>query len=86
MLTFLAWFASIPVDVFYLKLLPPPQFAVSVCGGVLSLLGFAIVVGAICRNSFAVPMVEGQTERGQVLVDTGLYARVRHPLYLALQR
>ncbi len=28
MLTFLGWFASIPVDVFYLKLLPTPQFAV----------------------------------------------------------
>jgi protein-S-isoprenylcysteine O-methyltransferase Ste14 len=80
----LGWFVFIPVDVFYLKLLPAPQFVVSVCGGVLSLLGFAIVVAAIYQNSFAVQYVEDQTERGQTLVDTGLYAVVRHPLYLGL--
>jgi protein-S-isoprenylcysteine O-methyltransferase Ste14 len=31
-----------------------------------------------------VPIVEDQTERGQTLVDTGLYAVVRHPLYLGM--
>lgn len=83
-LTFLGWFVSIPVEVFYLKLLPTPQFVLSVCGGVLSLLGFAIVLTAIYQNSFAVQYVEDQTEHGQTLVDTGLYAIVRHPLYLGI--
>lgn len=46
------------------------------------LVGFAIILTAIYQNSFAVPFVEDQTERGQVLVDTGLCAHVRHPLYL----
>ncbi len=83
-LTAVGWFASIPVDVFYLKLLPKPQFVVSVFGGALFLLGFVIVLAAIYQNSFAVPIVEDQTERGQTLVDTGLYGVVRHPLYLGL--
>jgi hypothetical protein len=50
MVTFLGWFAFVPIDVFYLKLLPPPQAVVSVCGGALSLLGFAIVATAIYKN------------------------------------
>jgi protein-S-isoprenylcysteine O-methyltransferase Ste14 len=83
-LTFLGWAVFIPVDVFYLKLLPAPAFAVSVCGAVLSLLGFAIVVAAVYQNSFAIPIVEDQSDRGQTLVDTGLYAFVRHPWYLGL--
>ena len=84
MLTFFGCLVSIPVDVFYLKLLPAPQFVVSVCGGALSFLGFTIFITAIYQNSFAVPIVEDQTERGQTLVDTGLYAVVRHPLYLGI--
>jgi protein-S-isoprenylcysteine O-methyltransferase Ste14 len=51
---------------------------------VLSLVGFAVMLAAIYENSFAVPIVEDQTERGQRVVDTGPYARVRHPLYLGL--
>ncbi len=80
-LSFLAWLVSIPIEVFYLKLLPTPQFAVSVCGGVLSLVGFAIVIAAIYQNAFAIPIVEDQTERGQVLIDTGPYAYLRHSMY-----
>jgi protein-S-isoprenylcysteine O-methyltransferase Ste14 len=82
MLSMIAWIIFIPIDVFDLKLLPAPPFVASLCGGVLFLVGFAIILTAIYQNSFAVPFVEDQTERGQVLVDTGLYARVRHSLYL----
>jgi len=83
-LSFFAWVAFIPIDVFHWKLLPAPLFALSACGAVLFLLGFVITMTAVYQNSFAVPFVEDQTARGQVLVDTGLYARVRHPLYLGM--
>jgi protein-S-isoprenylcysteine O-methyltransferase Ste14 len=83
-LSFLAWLVSIPIEVFYLKLLPTPQFAVSVCGGVLSLVGFAIVIAATYQIAFAIPIVEDQTERGQVLIDTGPYAYLRHPMYFGV--
>ncbi len=79
-----AWLAFIPVDVFCLNLLPAPTLAVSVAGGVLILLGFAIIAAAIYQNSFATPYVEDQSERGQTLVDTGLYGVVRHPLYMGM--
>ncbi len=84
MVTFLAWCVFIPVDVFSLRLLPPPSPAVSGFGGVTLLIGFAIVIVAIYQNAFALPTVEDQTERGQTLVDTGLYSVVRHPLYLGM--
>lgn len=77
-----AWLAFLPLDVFRLRLFPPPVPAVSFCGAVLFLAGFAIVMTALYQNAFASPMVEDQTERGQVVVDHGLYALVRHPFYL----
>jgi protein-S-isoprenylcysteine O-methyltransferase Ste14 len=70
--------------VFHLKLLPPPSLDVSLLGAALSLVGFAIIMAAIYQNSYAIPIVEDQSDRAQVLVDTGLYARVRHPFYLGL--
>jgi protein-S-isoprenylcysteine O-methyltransferase Ste14 len=78
----LAWFVFIPVDVFRLWLLPPPSLEVSVFGVVVSLAGYAIIWTTLFQNAFAVPIVKDQSERGQVLIDTGLYGRIRHPFYL----
>ena len=83
-LSTLAWFVFIPLDVFHLKLLPPPSLAISLAGAVLSLAGFGIIIAAIYQNSYAIPIVEDQSDRAQMLVDTGLYARVRHPFSLGL--
>lgn len=80
-LSFIAWFVLIPIDVFHLQLLPPPHFTVSVFGTALFLAGFGILITALFQNAFAVPIVRDQSERGQVLIDTGFYARVRHPMY-----
>jgi protein-S-isoprenylcysteine O-methyltransferase Ste14 len=80
----LGWFALVPMDVFYLKLLPPPSLTVSLCGAAVALAGFAIILTAIYQNSFAIPIVEDQSDRAQVLVDAGLYALVRHPMYLGI--
>ncbi|MHC5039950.1 MAG: methyltransferase family protein [Planctomycetota bacterium] len=80
----LAWFVFIPVDVFHLKLMPAPPLPVSVGGAGLILLGYGIMIAAITQNAFAKPIVEDQTERGQTVVDTGVYAAVRHPMYLGL--
>jgi protein-S-isoprenylcysteine O-methyltransferase Ste14 len=80
----LAWFVFIPIDLFHLKLLPSPSLGVSLAGAALSLAGFAIIMAAIYQNSYAIPIVEDQSDRAQRLVDTGLYARVRHPFYLGL--
>jgi protein-S-isoprenylcysteine O-methyltransferase Ste14 len=80
----LAWPILIPLDVFYWKFFPPPPFSLSIVGVVLFLSGFAVMLTAICQNSFAAPIVENQAERGQVVIDKGLYTFVRHPMYLGM--
>jgi protein-S-isoprenylcysteine O-methyltransferase Ste14 len=83
-LSLFAWVAFIPMDVFRLQLLPPPPLWVALLGAALFLAGFGIVLTAMVQNAFAAPIVKDQSERGQVLVDTGLYGWIRHPLYLGL--
>ena len=39
---------------------------------------------AIAQNAYAEPLVNVQKDRGHVLVDTGLYAYIRHPMYLGI--
>jgi len=55
---------------------------------IIELLGFFLIAASywICAlvfryNSFAVPQVRLQEERGQRVVSTGPYAYVRHPMY-----
>lgn len=81
-LSFIAWCVFVPIDVFHMQLLPPPSFAVSIFGAALWVAGYGFVMTALFQNAFAVPTVRDQSERGQVLIDTGLYGRIRHPLYL----
>lgn len=83
-LTTFGFFAFIPLDVFRFQLLPTPASAVSALGLALFAVGFLICIVAIYQNSFAVPIVEDQTDAGQVLVDSGLYSVVRHPLYFGI--
>jgi len=83
-ISLLAWFAFIPIDVFRLHLLPAPPVWLSVLGAVLSLVGYAVMWTSLFQNAFAAPIVKDQSERGHVLIDTGLYGRVRHPFYLGI--
>lgn len=83
-LSLFAWLAFIPIDVFQLRLWPQPPLEVSLLGAALLLGGFAILLTALFQNAFAAPIVKDQAERGQQLVDTGLYGRIRHPFYLGL--
>ena len=75
------WFLFIPIDVFYLKLLAPPQQMIQILGGILSLFGYGIMLLALYQNEFATPVVRDQSERGHELRDAGLYGLVRHPFY-----
>jgi len=53
-----------------------------VCGGILILGGSFPFFRAFTDNTFASQLVRIQTERGQHVVDTGVYGFVRHPMYL----
>jgi len=81
LLFLMGWFAFIPIDVFYLKLLAPPEQMIQILGGILSLFGYIIMLLALYQNEFATPVVRDQSERGHELRDTGLYGLVRHPFY-----
>jgi protein-S-isoprenylcysteine O-methyltransferase Ste14 len=48
-------------------------------GAGLIVLGFAIIFQAFRDNSFAASTI--QVDDGQRVIDTGLYARVCHPMY-----
>jgi protein-S-isoprenylcysteine O-methyltransferase Ste14 len=69
------------LDRFRLRLLPQPGFLVSCLGLVLFLAGWTLLVLAMRENTFAAPVVKHQKERGQHVVDTGVYGVVRHPMY-----
>ena len=47
----------------------------------LYLIGFVVVAKAQNQNDFIEPVVEIQTDRGHKIIDSGLYAYVRHPMY-----
>jgi protein-S-isoprenylcysteine O-methyltransferase Ste14 len=76
--------AFIPIDVFHLRLFPRPTFGVSVFGATLLLAGFGIMVVTLYQNAFAAAIVKDQADRGQVVIDSGLYSRVRHPFYVGV--
>jgi len=56
-------------------------FGLNVFGGLMLVIGFLGVARVFKENTFAAPVVRVQTERRQRVVDTGPYARVRHPMY-----
>jgi protein-S-isoprenylcysteine O-methyltransferase Ste14 len=73
--------AFIPVDVFHLRLFAVPAPWVSAVGLALFVAGWWLAIVALRANAFAAPVVKAMRERGQSVVDTGVYAIVRHPMY-----
>src|SRR4051794_11899994 len=73
--------AFIPLDVFQFHLLPKPPIWVSSLGFILVALGWCIIALVFRENAFAAPAVKHQKEREHHVVDTGVYAVVRHPMY-----
>lgn len=57
-------------------------FGVALVGVVLVNIGFALMNVATLQNAFASKMLD--INKDQVLVDSGLYDHVRHPLYSGL--
>ncbi len=82
LLAIAGWLAFVPIDVFQLRLLPRAPAPVSLLGAAVGVAGYALLWWTLFQNAFAAPIVKDQSDRGQVLVDTGPYAVVRHPFYL----
>jgi protein-S-isoprenylcysteine O-methyltransferase Ste14 len=71
----------IPLDVFRFHLMPKPGGLVSFLGLALYVAGWWIMTLAMKVNPFAVPVVRLQEERHQRVIDIGVYAIARHPMY-----
>lgn len=52
------------------------------CGGILLLGGSFFMFRALTDNTYASQLVRIQSERGQHVIETGVYGFVRHPMYL----
>jgi protein-S-isoprenylcysteine O-methyltransferase Ste14 len=79
-----AWFAFIPLDVLRFRLLPAPPAVVETIAGVALIAGVLVSYVAIGQNRFAAPTIHDQSGEGQHVIDTGLYAVVRHPFYAGM--
>jgi protein-S-isoprenylcysteine O-methyltransferase Ste14 len=75
-----AWLVFIPLDVFSLHLLPRPAPWLSISGLVAVGVGAALTPLAVWENRFATPNVQQQP--GQIIVRSGVYGVIRHPIYL----
>jgi protein-S-isoprenylcysteine O-methyltransferase Ste14 len=78
-------FMGLPViaglDVFRWHVLPRPTPLLAGLGLVLFTLGWGIKALALWTNAFAAAVLRVQRERQHAVVDTGVYAIVRHPFY-----
>ncbi|HEX4458104.1 MAG TPA: isoprenylcysteine carboxylmethyltransferase family protein, partial [Polyangia bacterium] len=61
---------------------PRLPLPVTIIGGALLLVAWLFLMRAFTDNTFLSPLVRLQEERRQHVVSTGVYAIVRHPMYL----
>jgi len=80
-LCWLAFFVVPPLDLRF-GWTPRLPLWCEICGGALLLGGSFPFFRAFTDNTYASQLVRIQTERGQRVVDTGVYSIVRHPMYL----
>jgi protein-S-isoprenylcysteine O-methyltransferase Ste14 len=67
--------------VFHAHLLPTPPLVLAAVGLVLFALGWVMIAVALRENPFAVTVVRHQDERQHIVVATGIYGVIRHPMY-----
>ncbi len=71
----------IPLDVFRFHLVRTPGFLASLLGLMLVVVGWWVMYLSFKENAFAASVVRHQKERQHVVVTSGVYGFVRHPLY-----
>jgi protein-S-isoprenylcysteine O-methyltransferase Ste14 len=78
-------FLGLPIiaglDVFRWHVLPRVPWLIADIGLVLFALGWGLKALALRTNAFATAVLRLQPERQHAVVDTGVYAIVRHPFY-----
>ena len=80
---FIAWIAVMPLDARRFGWSPPFPSWLTALGVAGLAVSFFFFFRSYTDNPFLSPLVRVQDERGQKVVSRGVYALVRHPMYLA---
>ena len=70
-----------PIDIFHLNLSSNFEGNIKNIGLAIYIIGMLFVMASMNANEFAETTVNIQEERGQKVIDTGIYSLVRHPMY-----
>ena len=70
-----------PIDIFHLNLSSSFEGNIKNIGLAIYIIGMLFVMASMNANEFAETTVNIQEERGQKVIDTGIYSLVRHPMY-----
>tara|TARA_B100001057_G_scaffold322745_1_gene322985 strand:+ start:552 stop:1235 length:684 start_codon:yes stop_codon:yes gene_type:complete len=70
-----------PIDVFHLQISPVFSGWLKTSGLFIFSFGLFFVMAAMVANEFAETTVNIQGDRGQKVIDSGVYSLVRHPMY-----
>jgi protein-S-isoprenylcysteine O-methyltransferase Ste14 len=79
---FMVWIAIMPLDARRFHWSPAFPLALQFIGVLLLAGSFFFFFRSYIDNTFLSPLVRIQKERRQTVVTTGVYALVRHPMYL----
>jgi protein-S-isoprenylcysteine O-methyltransferase Ste14 len=82
MVGFMVWIAIMPLDARRFHWSPPFPLWLQFAGVVMLALSFFFFFRSYIDNTYLSPLVRIQKERRQTVVSTGVYALVRHPMYL----
>ena len=74
-------FSLAPIDIFHLNLSPTFEGNIKNIGLGFYFIGMLLFMASMNANEFAETTVNIQEERGQRVIETGIYAMVRHPMY-----
>jgi len=81
---FLSWFVIMPLDAVRFGWTEEFALWTKWVGGLSFIPSFYFIFQSFAENTYLSPNVRIQKERKQTLVDTGVYAMVRHPMYLGV--
>ena len=70
-----------PLDVFHFQITPVFTVSLKIFGMGVFVLSFLLIIASMTTNEFTESTVNIQEDRGQEVVDKGLYGVARHPMY-----
>ena len=74
-------FCLAPIDIFHLNFSPSFEGITKNIGLAIYVFGILMAMASMVANEFAETTVSIQEDRGQRVIDTGVYFLVRHPMY-----